>query len=120
MSTYLAIGGREYSWTIVWIVDDDEGATLGQDRYKDSDLEKVQGDLWEHVAATLAVSKTEGVKFVRSDFLGGHYIWESLSDAKKALRAAKAAVKDKRRKPWPEWAVKAQANGWKPPKGWAP
>lgn len=105
-----------YEWWIIWIIDGDSGATLGEDTYTEKDLAKAKPGDWEHVAATIAVSKTEGV--TRLGVNG--YRWESEEDAKKALRAAKAAIKDKSKKPWPEWATKAVANGWNPPKGWTP
>lgn len=117
MSESLAIEGREYEWTIVWIIDGDTGATLGQDVYKDADLARVDDDSWDHIAATLAVSKTKGAKH---NDRRHQYEWERLEDAKAALRVARAAVKDKSGKPLPEWAVKALAAGWKAPKGWSP
>jgi hypothetical protein len=47
--------------------------------------------------------------------------FEGRAEAQKALRIARAALKAFREnKPWPEWALKAQAAGWKPPKGWSP
>ena len=46
------------------------------------------------------------------------YFWESLKSARAALAAISLAVQSG--KPWPEWAVKAKASGWKAPKGWAP
>lgn len=48
-------------------------------------------------------------------------IWSSKADAQKALKAANAALEAHRScKPYPEWAVKALAAGWKAPKGWNP
>ena len=41
-------------------------------------------------------------------------IWSSKADAQKALKAANAALEAHRSsKPYPEWAVKALAAGWK-------
>lgn len=50
----------------------------------------------------------------------GTFYWESKSSATKALRAARALQKQwkNRDRPWPEWAIKASSEGWKPPKGW--
>jgi len=51
----------------------------------------------------------------------GRLYWESLSTTRKALVVARKvwkAVKAKR--PYPDWAVKALAEDWKPPKGWIP
>ena len=52
---------------------------------------------------------------------GGQLYWESKKEAQVALALAKRAVAEfEGAKPWPEWAKQAQANGWKPPKGWTP
>lgn len=116
MTAELGLDEDRLGWSIIWVIDGDIGGTLGEDIYTDQQLAKAKFDDWEHIAATIAVSKTEGV-----ERLGSHgYYWETKGDAMKALRAAKAAIKDKSKKPWPEWATKAVANGWKPPKGWKP
>lgn len=56
------------------------------------------------------------------------FYWDTESKARKALAKVKAAIKAdaaaqkalKAGKPWPEWAVKAKAEGWRAPKGWMP
>ena len=49
------------------------------------------------------------------------FTFESKSKAQRALALLRSAAKRiKDDKPWPDWAVKAQAAGWKPPKGWKP
>jgi hypothetical protein len=107
---------RNYCWRIAWTFDGEEGAILGEcGGYTDADLAKAKTDDWDHIAATVAASKTAGVE---RDERG--YYWESRKDAQAALRACKASVKDKSSKPWPDWAVKAKAAGWKPPKNWKP
>lgn len=47
---------------------------------------------------------------------------ETAAQAKKALAAAKTAIKalDGSQEHWPEWARLAAAAGWKAPKGWKP
>jgi hypothetical protein len=40
-------------------------------------------------------------------------------DATAAMKRAREALRHIE-KPWPEWAVKAKAEGWKPPKNWKP
>lgn len=102
-------------WRITWIIDGDEGATLGDTVYTDRNLAKAKPEDWDHIAVTLAASKTEAVEH---DSFG--YYWESESDAKKAYRVVKSTLKNKGKKPWPEWATKAVANGWKPPARWNP
>lgn len=94
--------------------DGDIGGNIGEKKYKETDLAKAKPDDWDHVAASLAAEQTENV--ARDNY--GLY-WESYDDARRALRAIKLAVKSKS-KPWPEWAVKASAAGWKAPKGWKP
>ena len=48
-------------------------------------------------------------------------VWQGRASARAALRCAKAVLAQLRRDaPWPEWAVTAQAAGWKAPKGWRP
>jgi hypothetical protein len=52
---------------------------------------------------------------------GRAWTWESKSKAQKALAIANAAIKAlNAKKPWPDWALKAVAAGWKAPKGWKP
>lgn len=47
--------------------------------------------------------------------------FSSKSKATEALRQIKAEWKAlQAATPWPEWAVEAVRNGWKPPKGWTP
>jgi hypothetical protein len=95
------------NFIVAW---DDEGCpglALGEDA----------GDELEHDIATKA-AEAIGTHDRRAD---GAFVWESESDAKKALRAARAAVRAaKAGKPLPEWAITATAAGWKPPKGWTP
>ena len=47
------------------------------------------------------------------------WVWGNMSSAKRALAAAKLAIKNIKH-PMPEWALKAVSEGWKPPKGWTP
>lgn len=47
--------------------------------------------------------------------------WDSRAAVTAALRQIKAETKAALSEaPWPEWAIKAKAAGWKPPKGWKP
>lgn len=107
---------RSY-YRITWYLPDegDHGATLGESRYTRAHLERAKcDDDWEHIAATIAVSEAPGVQRDRDG-----YYWESRKDAVAALRTANTVLKN-RKKPWPEWALQAQAAGWKAPKGWKP
>lgn len=75
----------------------------------------------EHEVATWVQSLPDGQ--VRSGPFG--FMADSLQLAKEMLRVAKAATKKARHEydsdvPYPDWAVRAAAAGWKPPKGWKP
>lgn len=53
--------------------------------------------------------------------IGTVFAWETLAGARTALAAIKAGLlADASKRPWPDWAIKAKAAGWKPPKGWKP
>ena len=101
---------------IAWFFDEegDYGAILGEEVYTAADLLKSKVEGREHILATVTASLTDGVE---RDERG--YSWTSIKKARCALKAIKAALKHDVG-PWPEWAVKAQAEGWKAPKGWKP
>ena len=105
-----------YEYAISWWFPDEceTGGSLGDDVYTEAKLAKVKPEDWDHVAATIAASKTEGVKRTT-----GRYTWETRGQATAALRAVKCVLVSGG-KPWPEWATKAAAEGWKAPKGWKP
>lgn len=67
---------------------------------------------WADAHPDFCVSTTRGYQFETKG---------SVAEFLKAMRgAAKAAHAEYDGIPWPDWAVKAQAEGWKPPKGWKP
>lgn len=110
---------------IAWVFDGDAGGALGDPTYTQADLVKAAadptGDDWDHVKATITASKTVGVERIRARYAHTTcYVWPNRKLANAALRAIRAALKDKGDKPWPEWAVKAKAAGWTAPKGWTP
>jgi hypothetical protein len=109
-------GSNWHDFEIGWYFPDEGefGAMLGEERYTEADIAKAKPDDREVVVAYLAALKTEGVQQGSS-----RIFWETRKHASNALRAIKAAVVNDE-KPWPEWAVKARAEGWKPPKGWKP
>lgn len=97
--------GRYY---IAWGDDDGPGLCLG---------EGGPGEAGDHAAATDAARR------IGDPYKGqlGRLEWSSESTVRKALRAAKAAVEVwQAGVPLPDWAIKAQAEGWAPPKGWKP
>lgn len=74
----------------------------------------------ECCAADLAAAKTVGAV---KDWNG--YRWSSKAQATQALKEIRAAVKAvrlemKTGRKEPDWAIKARAAGWAPPKGWTP
>ena len=112
MSDKLAIIEDGYAYRICWVVDGEEGAWLGDylqhnPTFHDDD---------EHRVATEAANQAGGCEI---DNIGLR--WESKARAQEALVSARAALKAARSsKPYPEWAIKALAAGWKAPKGWVP
>jgi hypothetical protein len=110
---------RYSGYSICWFFPEtgDEGGILGDmDRFSEAKLVKAKPGDRAHILATLTAGKTEGVSW---DPRQG-YTWESRVKATKALAAVKFALKNDTGAPWPEWAVKAKAAGWKAPKGWKP
>jgi hypothetical protein len=69
-------------------------------------------DEWENWIATQSVR--EAFPDVHRGLRG--FEFETRKEAQAAMRIAKAAMKQN--KLMPEWATKALAAGWKPPKGW--
>lgn len=109
----ILVEDRYGKYRICWYFPDDgdEGAVLG-DYLQGAHTEDPDTD---HKISTEAVKATANLD---SDGL----FWESKAKAAlAALAAAKAAIKAAHSsKPWPDWAVKAAAAGWKAPKGWQP
>lgn len=99
-----------YDYFIAWTDNEgDFGLSLGESMHGVTPMP-------DHDAA-VAAAMTIGDPYMRD----GRLVWRSQSDVKKALRAAKAAVEAwKAGLPLPDWAVRATAEGWKPPKGWSP
>lgn len=107
-----------HCFRIAWYLaeDDDEGATLGEgDNYTTTDLAQAKGEDRPHIVACITAAVTDGVA---QDSRG--YYWESRRAATTALRRISLAIKNDGGPPWPEWATKAAAEGWKAPKGWKP
>lgn len=108
--------GYRIQWELWEFADGEEGAILGEDhpyciRRKSPPKDP---DLLEHWAATRAVADAPGVN--RDEY---GYLWHKQSEAADALRAARAALRGARRS-MPQWAMKAMANGWTPPRGRKP
>lgn len=106
-----------WCYRIAWylVKEDGLGTALGEELYEPSALTRANSaDDRDHITATLAAGNSDGVERDQDGFF-----WRSLSDAEKALRAARHAVRTLA-SPWPDWALRAKAAGWRPPRGWKP
>ena len=128
MADKLAITtGRDVPYVIYWSVElddyDDVGAVLGEEseadrvayarRIKDSGED---GTDREYMVSVLAAMESPGVKHN-----GAVFYWETLREAQQALRFINLRLKvAKKEIPWPDWAIRAKAAGWTPPKNWKP
>lgn len=108
----------EIAWYLV--EEGDLGARLGEgDKAPPTDAEVAAAETdedWEHRRATQIAAASKGVEKYGYD----PYRWERRADAQACLREINVVLKAGRVKPMPDWAVKAAAAGWKPPKGWKP
>jgi hypothetical protein len=105
-----------HAWALAWVLDDGE---LG-------------GEIGEIHPSKLIDDDEDVLKLAyeaAKPFADGHrprhgFIFHTESRAKKAAAAVRAAFKadaaKQAGKPLPEWAQKASAEGWKPPRGWKP
>ncbi len=114
--TKLAIFDDRRCWRITWEFGPDEEMLtagdifLGEEPNASGSPPPEERDAYEqwranNVSYTLGAQKDERA-----------FYWDSKSEAAKALLIVNAALKQER--PLPIWAVKATAEGWKPPKGW--
>lgn len=105
---------------------DDYGATVGENGKAPSPRKK--GDDIEWYTAEVVCFKLFKV-LPDSNTFGldsNGFWWASKALANKVLSQIRAETKvslqanGESRAEWPEWAITAKANGWKPPKGWTP
>ena len=105
---------REWLWRIYWYLAEEQelGACVGEGdpEYWMSDNAPSNREEWEYWASAKAIHSLGAER----DNEG--FFFDSRSAANAALKVAKEALKQDR--PLPEWAQKALAEGWKPPKGW--
>jgi hypothetical protein len=107
---------QKYVWRAGWLVNDEEygeevGLWLGQAPQLEPE-DGAEREEWE----TYLVDQALKVAGTECDNDG--FFWETESQCKKALKLAREAMKFER--PVPDWAQKAIAAGFKPPKGWKP
>lgn len=124
--------------SVAWFEDGEEGAVIGQDfktptdqleeKLKEARKESAEGNAAAREAIEYLVVELAAQKWVAEhpDVAemgdGGLRLPEAparaLGDYMRTLKNALARAHDAT--PWPDWAVKAQAAGWKAPKGWKP
>jgi hypothetical protein len=110
---YLALDERAHDTQIAWYdpVEGEFGLYLANERLNN----------WENDTAIDALRGFCKNKGLELPLRGQEFRFDSTSVAREALRAVNARLNlDKANKPLPEWAKKALAEGWKPPKGWSP
>jgi len=116
--SYLGIDEQDGAWRVAWYLPEDEdfGAYVGDrdvSEYTGGSDEKKKAR-WEIMTADAAAKPfADG----RKDMYG--YRFDSEKQARLAMLAANTSLLNSGA-PMPDWAVKATAAGWKPPKGWKP
>jgi hypothetical protein len=124
---------RFSGYCVVWTVNRDEGlefgsATKGTSQELELKRKAYEKALSKELAQDELDLLREQLEVVLADHAalpfssgrrGGHFVFDSRADAKKAIAAARLAIKSLER-PMPDWATRALAAGWKPPKGWKP
>ena len=97
---------------LAWTNGEDEGARLGEESGNDYEVKATRDALHE-----LMNTKTGYVYRGRT----GVFLFEDERTAVEAKRLVNAALWNmQNNKPLPDWARKAVAEGWSPPKGWKP
>lgn len=123
-----------HDWHVAWWDEGDEGAWLGQEHklpfsaLQERRQKEKQARDWlefEYLSVELAAREW----FVKQRPAAVAALMEGYSidqrrDAVALLAVARAAAKAARLEfddiVWPDWALQAQAAGWKPPKNWKP
>lgn len=109
----LVVFEDKYMFRIGWEFEEDGmGAVVGES-WTRHDVDKsppTDREEWECWMAAKIASTSPGVQHSFG------FCWETSAEARAVLRQIKEAFKQDR--PLPDWAQKALAEGWKPPKGW--
>lgn len=112
----LQVVDHRRGYAIAWVEDGEEGAYIGEFKGMTEKESRKGRDARECYLAELVVSQIKS----GHQYVAGHlYVWERKSDAEAVRKAINAALKADA-ETMPEWAAKALAEGWKPPKGWKP
>jgi hypothetical protein len=110
-----------YIYRLQWVLGGfvgDLGGFVGDDDYSSESLvNAATREERETIAASLAVSAFDRVEWHGT---APYFATRKLAMlARKAAKAAMLAISNVEQ-PWPDWALKAKANGWTAPKGWKP
>lgn len=109
---------RGYFW-IQWQLEDGElGACLGESPSDGTGKPPKDRGNWEHWVANKTLRDLGARRSSRGSSSSECFTFDERKEALDALRAVKQAMKSAL--PMPDWAVKAAAAGWTPPKGWKP
>ncbi len=108
---------RQEAHAIACVFEDDIGLIVGSDTRTASKSDAEVKAVHQAVMAYVNTLELENDWF--EDRNSGAICFWSLKNAKKALKIARAAQKNVER-PLPKWAIKATAEGWRPPRGWKP
>jgi hypothetical protein len=114
MADRLIVFEGQNVYRIGWYLEEEEdmGATLGE-----LDVSDIPESEWDY---KMAVKTIISLPDIEKDIYG--FYWETKSQATKVLKIIKTATTTykKSKGELPDWAKKALAAGWKPPKGWKP
>lgn len=101
-----------YGFRIWWYLADEQemGACIGEGKMWEQKKAPAHPEEWE------AWTVETAIKSLDPSFDCQGFYFETITEARSALKVAKEALKQKR--PLPEWAKTALKHGWKPPKGW--
>ena len=107
-------------WAIQWYDPsdpyDEDGLCLGE-RLRIEGSEEQRAEAKEHNDISEVLAREYPPHEVHHQRL----YWESEAAAKRAATIARRILRELRgAAPWPDWAIAAQAAGWKPPRGWRP
>lgn len=137
----IGIFDEKYAFRVSWYDDDEgEGGSLGQEHSRgveamDASMAKAKerrtSEDWEHYEYLYVERAAQqwyaalGPRATEVTIATVGYVLENERLARELLKVGRNAVKNAKLEwdsgvPWPEWARTAQANGWKPPKGWKP
>lgn len=138
MADKLGISADGCVYRLAWLIEEDGfdcGSLVGEDFYGSSKSPEMRRKAADRLLLKASKASLENYEVRIVDLAvctmpeaiedDGAAAFETLTQARKALSVARAAQKQARleweqKRPWPEWAQKATAAGWKAPKGWTP